>query len=159
MPFILFKGRSYRFGVALSAALISSAGFYSVPCSAKHKPQLAVPSDPCAKMSVYLTKRINDMKSLKKTIDQEQSVPNTVAGVFDLMQGKPYVDQPKTQKLTEMRREANNINEAMRVSGCTVVNIDEEMTKPAIPTLPAAPHQGKGEQGGLDSDIPMRSSH
>jgi len=161
MTFNLFKGRLYRLIAASIVALISSSGFLSVPCSAKHKPQINVPSDPCAKMSAYLTKRINDMKSLKKTIDAEQSVPNTLAGVFDLMQGKPYVDQPKTQKFAEMRREANNINEAMRASGCAVVNIDEEMTKPAIPTLPTETHKGKEKGQGdiLDSDVTLQSNH
>lgn len=162
MAFMPFHGRSFRLCVALSAALISSAGFFSVPCSAKHKSQSAIPSDPCAKMSGYMTKRLNDMRALKKTIDKEQSVPNTLAGVFDLMQGKPYVDQPKTQKLAEMRREANDLDEAMRASGCTVVNIDEEITKPETPTLPAPPGKGKGKgqaQGGLEPDIPVRSNH
>ncbi|AGK58417.1 hypothetical protein HYPDE_33723 [Hyphomicrobium denitrificans 1NES1] len=160
MTFMLSNGRSYRLGVALTAALISSAGFNSGPCWAKHKSQLTIPSDPCAKMNGYMTKRVNDMKGLKKTIDKEQSVPNTVAGIFDLMQGKPYVDQPKTQKLAEMRREANDLNETMRASGCTAVNIDEEMAKPEIPTLPTPTRKGKGKgQGeGLEADIPLRSN-
>lgn len=159
MNVLKLKGRSFRLGAALSAVLISCAGFLSTPCAAKHKQQLSVPSDPCPKMSSYLMKRISDMKSLKATIAKEQTVPDTLAGVFDLMQGKPYVDQPKAQKLAEMRREANNINDAMRVSGCTVVDIDTELGKPATPALPAPARKGKSNGTGLETNIPLRSSH
>lgn len=136
---MLSKGRSYRFSMVLLAALSSSAGFYSAPCWAKHNKSLPnIPTDPCAKMYGYMNTRLAEMKGLKKTLDHEQSVPDTVAGFFDLMQGKPYVDEAKTEKLAQMRREADSLNEAMRVSGCTPVNIDGELTKPAVPTLPAA---------------------
>lgn len=137
-------GCSYRFGAVLIAVLSSSTGFYSAPCWAKHNKSLpSVPTDPCEKMRGYMNTRLAEMKGIKKTLDQERSVPDTVAGFFDLMQGKPYVDQPKTQKLAQMRREADDLNEAMRVSGCATVDIDQELTKPAVPTLPSAKKKGQ----------------
>lgn len=141
MTCMLSKGRSYRIGMILLAALSSSAGFYCTPSWAKHD---NIPIDPCAKMYGYMNTRLAQMKGLKKTLDHEQSVPDTVAGFFDLMQGKPYVDEAKTQKLVQMRHEADSLNEAMRVSGCKPVDIDGELTKPAVPTLPS----GKRKKGG-----------
>jgi len=159
MKVSMFKRRSLRLAAGLSVALISSTAFFSAPCFAKHKPQLAIPGDPCAKMSVSLSKRLNDMKGLKATIAKEQSVPDTLAGIFDLMQGKPYVDQPKTQKLAEMRREADNINAAMRVSGCKAVDIDAELAKAPTPVLPASTRRGKSDGTGLETNVPGRSAH
>lgn len=148
--------RSYRFGVLLIAALISTTGFYIAPCWAKHnKSQPNVPGDPCAKMHGYMNTRLVEMKGLKKTLDQERSVPDTVSGFFDLMQGKPYVDQPKTQKLAQLRHEADDLNEAMRVSGCTAVDIDQELGKPAVPTLPSEKKKGKEP----DSIFSSQSTH
>lgn len=159
MNALVLKRRSFRLSTALSAVLISSAGFLSTPCLAKHKPQPAVTTDPCAKMRGYMAKRISDMKGLKAAMEKEQSVPDTLAGVFDLMQGKPYIDQPKAKKLAEMRREASSINEAMRVSGCTVVDIDAELDKAAVPVLPAPARKGKNDGTELEPNIPLRSQH
>lgn len=159
MKVLPLKRRSFRLHAALGAMLISSIGMLSTPCSAKHKAQPAIPGDPCTKMSGYLSKRISDMKSLKSAMEKEQSVPDTLSGVFDLMQGKPYIDQPKTQKLAEMRREANSISDAMRVSGCTVVDIDAELAKASTPALPTPDRKGKIDASGLEPSIPLRSAH
>jgi hypothetical protein len=162
MLFKPFGERLYRLGASLSVVLISSAGL-SAPSFAKHKPQISIPGDPCAKMSASLVNRISAMKSLNAAIEKEQSVPDTLAGVFDLMQGKPYVDQSKVQKLAALRREANTINEAMRISGCAAVNIDDEMRKPATSPLPMATkttkekEQEQEQEQELEPNVPLRS--
>ncbi|HEY8195190.1 MAG TPA: hypothetical protein VIF13_09070 [Hyphomicrobium sp.] len=112
------------------------------PSLAKHRKeapklpwQADVASDPCVKMNDSMNKRLEQMRILKKTIDKEQSAPNTMEGVFDLMQGKTYLDHEKLDKMARMRRDADEMNNVMRGTGCTQVDIDREMTKPPTPTV------------------------
>jgi hypothetical protein len=79
--------------------------------------------------------RLEGMRKLKQTMDNEQSVPNTMEGVFDLMQGKHYVDNEKTEKFARMRGEADDLNRVMRATGCSPVDIDQELLKPPTPTI------------------------
>jgi hypothetical protein len=120
------------FGVCLAAQ----------PTLAKHRKaasqlpwQADVATDPCLKMNDSMNKRIQQMQALKKTIDKEQSAPNTVEGVFDLMQGKTYVDHEKLDKMARMRHDADELNSVIRGTGCTPVDIDGEMTKPPTPAI------------------------
>jgi len=130
---------SYRFGFFLFAVLSSTAGLYSAPCWAKHaRSPSSIASDPCPKMADYVKRRVEQMKQLKLAMAKEQSIPNTVAGIFDLMQGKSYVDQSKSEQMAQLRREADNLNMAMRAAGCKAVDVDQEMTKAPVPTLPTA---------------------
>jgi len=110
--------------VTIACGLGSSAGW------AKHKSHSDVAADPCKKLNGYMTKRIANIRSLNKAIDKEQSVPNTMAGVFNLMQGKYYVDHAKTEKIGRARKEADDLNRVMRGMGCTPVDIDQELQKP-----------------------------
>jgi hypothetical protein len=80
-------------------------------------------------MGAYMKRRVGQMKQLKATMTKEQSVPNTVAGVFDLMQGKTYVDPAKSEQLAQLHHEADNLNEAMRTAGCEAIDIDQEIGK------------------------------
>jgi hypothetical protein len=92
-------------------------------------------ADPCTTLSNYMNTRLESMRNLKKTIDEEQSLPNTMEGVFDLMQGKHYVDQQKSDKMARMRGEADDLNKVMRATGCKQVDIDQELLKPPTPTI------------------------
>jgi len=55
--------------------------------------------------------------------------------VFDLMQGKTYVDQEKLDKMARMRHDADELNNVMHGTGCTSVDIDQEMAKPSTPKI------------------------
>jgi hypothetical protein len=122
-------------------ALSFGVCFGAQPSLAKHKAAAQLPwqadvaTDPCAKMNDSMNKRIEQMRNLKKTLEKEQSAPNTMEGVFDLMQGKTYVDQDKLDKMQRMRHDADDLNNVMHGTGCTPVDIDQEMTKPATPTI------------------------
>jgi hypothetical protein len=102
--------------------------------SRSHSPSDAL-ADPCTTLGVHMNTRLESMRKLKKTIDDEQSLPDTMEGVFDLMQGKRYVDNPKTEKLARMRVEADDLNKVMLATGCTPVDIDQELLKPPTPTI------------------------
>jgi len=125
------RGRTrLQTGVALLAVAAIACGLGSGAAWAKRKSHSEVTGDPCQKLNGYMTKRIASIKSLKKAIDKEQSLPNTMAGVFNLMQGKYYVDQAKTEQIGRARKEADDLNRVMRGMGCTAVDIDQELQKP-----------------------------
>jgi hypothetical protein len=123
-------------GVALLAIAAIACGLGSSAGWAKHKSHSDPTGDPCQKLNGYMTKRIASIRSLKKDIDKEQSLPNTMEGVFNLMEGKYYVDHAKTEKLGRARKEADDLNRVMRGMGCTPVDIDKELQKPAIAASP-----------------------
>jgi hypothetical protein len=102
----------------------------------RHKSQSKGPVDPCLKLKEDMTRRIEQMKLLNKDLEKEKSTPNTVAGFFQLMQGKTYIDHEKVEQLTRARLEANDLNHVLHGTGCPTVDIDEELTKPPVVTLP-----------------------
>ena len=114
---------------AIACCLDSRAGW------AKHRSHSDATGDPCKKLDGYMTKRLNNIRALQKQIDNEQSVPNTMEGVFDLMQGKHYVDHAKVEKISSIRKEADSLNGVMRGMGCTAVDIDQELRKPSATPL------------------------
>jgi len=129
-----------RSGVRPAAILLAIAtiacgvGLGSQDGWARHAKQ-KLSEDPCTTLSGYMTKRLESMRALKQAMDKEQSVPNTMEGVFDLMQGKRYVDHEKTERLGRMRQEADDLDRVMRGTGCTPVDIDQELQKPPTPTI------------------------
>jgi hypothetical protein len=98
---------------------------------AGHK-KLKGPIDPCVKLKDSMTHRIEDMKQINKDLETEKSAPNTLAGVFQMMQGKTYIDHEKVDKLTRARLEANDLNKLLHGMNCQTVDIDEELKKPPV---------------------------
>jgi hypothetical protein len=134
------QGRGLQLG-AILAAFATIAGGTSIGSqtlwarhSKSHSP--SDPSaDPCTTLGNHMNTRLESMRKLKKTLDDEQSIPDTMEGVFDLMQGKRYVDNAKTEKLARMRAEADDLNKVMHATGCTPVDIDQELLKPPTPSI------------------------
>ncbi len=119
----------------LAIATIACGIAFGSPSSwARHSKQ-KLSQDPCTTLGGYMTKRLESMRVLKQAMEKEQSIPNTMEGVFDLMQGKRYVDHDKTERLARMRQEADDLNRVMRGTGCTPVDIDQELLKPPAPTI------------------------
>jgi hypothetical protein len=146
--------RSYRLGVFLLTFLSSGCVFCGTPSWARHhKSQSDATSDRCATMSVYMKRRIEQMRQLNATMTKERSQPATVAGLFGLMEGKAYVDPSKAAQMTRLHHEAEDLNAVMHASGCPTVNIDEEALKPPTPTLPS----GRKTKQVSDPTIPGRS--
>jgi hypothetical protein len=134
------RRRGLRLGSILAAVATIAAGtsLDSQAVWAKHSKshRHANPSaDPCTTLGNHMNTRLESMRKLKKVMDGEQSLPNTVAGVFDLMQGKQYVDNEKTERMARMRGEAEDLNKVMRSTGCKQVDIDQEMLKPPTPNI------------------------
>ena len=118
--------------------LLASAGLFALAMTlsqgdawAKHR-KSATPSDPCVTMTAQRQRIIGQMKAVNKVLASEQAVPNTLAGVFERMQGKAYIDHTKTDQVARLRQEADDLQKAMRVAGCTLVDIDAELKNPSI---------------------------
>lgn len=86
-------------------------------------------------MTVTMNGILRQLKTVNKAISNEQSAPKTLAGVFQLMQGQAYVDQDNLERKTRLRQEADDLDKAMRVGGCTPVDINAELAKPFVPTI------------------------
>jgi hypothetical protein len=119
----------------LTAILLAAVAFggSTVPAEhgwAKHHKTPHGSTDPCAPLNTSMQKRITQMKALKTDLEKEKAVPNTLVGVFDLLQGKPYVDKEKTSRMAEIRHEAEDIDTLLEAAGCPRVDIDRELAKP-----------------------------
>jgi hypothetical protein len=96
----------------------------------KSQPQ-ATPADPCEALNSFIQKHIVEMKKLKAQIEAEKTaVPNSLEAAFERLQGKPFVDTEKNNKLSEARHEADAVNSLLRAQGCTPVNIDHALASP-----------------------------
>ena len=134
------RGRGLRLVLAALATIACGTGLDSRDVWARHSKShsntRANPSaDPCTALGNHMNTRLESMRKLKKTIDEERSLPNTMEGVFDLMQGKQYVDSQKAEKFARLRGEADDLNKLMHATGCKQVNIDQELLKPPTPTI------------------------
>jgi hypothetical protein len=125
--------------VGLSIGAVVLAGgitVYSECGWAKHhksKPQAEspTPADPCAALNSFIQKHITEMKKLKAEIEAEKTaVPNSLEAAFERLQGKPFVDTEKNNKLAEARHEANAVNSLLRAQGCPPINIDRALASP-----------------------------
>lgn len=109
---------------------------YSAQGWAKHRKSTSeltspTPADPCAALNAYINKHVAEMKKLKTEIEAEKTaVPNSLEAAFERLQGKPFVDAEKNDKLAERRKEANAVNSLLRAQGCTVVDIDRALANP-----------------------------
>jgi hypothetical protein len=131
------QSRGLRIGAVLVALATIAVGdsIGGQDAWARHRSHSNDSADPCTTLGNHMNTRLEGMRKLKQTMDNEQSVPNTMEGVFDLMQGKHYVDNEKTEKFARMRGEADDLNRVMRATGCSPVDIDQELLKPPTPTI------------------------
>jgi hypothetical protein len=117
-----------------TVALACGLTIYGEGGWAKHResePHSIEPSDSCAPLNTYIQKQISILKALKAAIEAEKyQAPKTLEGVFEGLVGQTVVDNEELAKLATARREAESLNSLLRIQGCKMVDIDQELAKP-----------------------------
>jgi hypothetical protein len=116
----------------LICGLASGAG----PSWAKHH-KTATPSststDPCAEPTAFIEQRIATIRQLQTSL--EPSTDNLV-GWIQHMQGRHSVDPDKVAKISELRHDADRVNELLRAGGCKTIDVQQELNPSASSSLP-----------------------
>jgi hypothetical protein len=104
---------------------------------AKHKKSpVSSNSDPCAAPTGFIKDHIKKIQALQASLKTPKS---TVAGMF----GSSSHDDPDTlAKISDLRHDADGVNDLLRSGGCTPIDIDKEL-KAAYAPPPAPLTQGK----------------
>jgi hypothetical protein len=124
-------------GAALISALVCNAddGW------AKHKkaPKQTGLTDPCATPTAFIKDRVEKMRVLQPPADAAE--PNNVAAWIEQLQGKKRLDPDKAAKISDLRSDADSVNNMLRAGGCKTIDIDEELKKPSTSTGSASPRK------------------
>jgi hypothetical protein len=103
---------------------------------AKHKAkdQKSVNADPCAEPTAFVKNQIGKIRAAQAA--QSAHANSSVFGLFSSTQADPG----SYAKIADLRRDADGVNNLLRVGGCTPVDIDNELKMPA-PAAVASPTQ------------------
>ena len=126
-----FDTHSLRISLFAIAALISGLIGGADQGWAKHKKtQPAASSDPCADPTTFVKSKIAKIRDLQKSINTNSS--NSISAWFyEYDSPKKGVDQEKVAQISELRRDADSVNDMLRAGGCKTIDIDRELAKPA----------------------------
>ncbi len=126
------NAHSLRIGLFAVTALISGLIGNADPGWAKHnkmKTQSTGSSDPCADPTAFVKNKIAKIRDLQKTVDS--GAANSIsAWISQLENTKKGVDQDKVAQISELRRDADSVNDMLRAGGCPTIDIDQELAKP-----------------------------
>lgn len=95
---------------------------------AKHKTTGS--SDPCASPTAFVNGQIAKIRGLLKSMDAG-TAGNISAWISQLEGQKKSVDPDKTAQISELRRDADSVNDLLGAGGCKTIDIDQELAKPA----------------------------
>jgi len=95
---------------------------------AKHKKtKTSVASkDPCAEPTAFINDHIKKIHDL-----QDQEKARSVSSIAGLFQSRSRENAETNIKISELRHDAEGVNDLLRAGGCQTVDIDRELRKPA----------------------------
>ncbi|HET6388079.1 hypothetical protein [Hyphomicrobium sp.] len=112
---------------SLAAAVLASAlASYPHDASAKHRksqPQQSS-SDPCAGPTGFVKQNIAKIRELQNSLEPRT---DNLAGWIQHLQGTKNTDPAKLAKMSELRHDADGVNNLLRAGGCPMVDIDLEL--------------------------------
>jgi hypothetical protein len=93
---------------------------------AKHKTtQQAGSTDPCVEPTAFVQQQVAKIKTLQVSLSPPGA--NSVAGLFSEFEGQKRVDADKLAQISELRHDADSVNDLLRAGGCKAVDIDHEL--------------------------------
>ncbi len=119
-------------GLALAAltgtVLVSGLVVDAADGWAKHKKSAPASSssDPCATPTSFIKQNIAKIKQLQTSLEPRT---DNLAGWIQHLQGRKNVDPVKIAKITELRHDADGVNNLMSAGGCPRVDIDLELNQ------------------------------
>jgi hypothetical protein len=121
------------------AAAVLSAGMMSVSTDAlaKHKKEASTPSssDPCAEPTAFVQDHVAKIRALQAA---EGAHPSTVVGLFG---STSHFDQDTNAKISELRHDADGVNDLLLAGGCKTIDIDQQLKGPATASTKNPAHK------------------
>ncbi|MFA5958392.1 hypothetical protein [Hyphomicrobium sp.] len=103
---------------------------------AKHKKNhSAVNSDPCAVPTAFVKDHIAKIRALRASNAEHKTT--SVYGLFS-SSSNTSEDQDTNIKVSELRRDADGVNDLLRTSECKPIDIDKEIKAPGAQATTAA---------------------
>jgi hypothetical protein len=129
----------------VAATALSGSMSVSDVAWAKHKkPAQTGSSDPCAEPTAFVQEHIVKIRALKATMSA--TTHPTVASLFG--SSSRSADQDTLVKISDLRRDADGVNELLRVGACKTIDIDESLKIAAAITPPLPPVARKKHHNG-----------
>ncbi len=103
---------------------------------AKHKKtNSAASSDPCAEPTAFVKDHIAKIRALRAA-----NAEHKTTSVYGLFSSYPNTsdDQDTRIKISELRHDADGVNDLLRTSECKPIDIDKEIKAPGTQTTTAA---------------------
>jgi hypothetical protein len=124
---------SKQLGARCSLILLVVAAFVGGLASgpqdgwAKHKTkvQQTGSTDPCVEPTAFVQQQVAKIKTLQASLNA--TTANSVAGLFSEFEGQKRVDADKLAQISELRHDADSVDELLRAGGCKTVDIDREL--------------------------------
>jgi hypothetical protein len=110
---------------ALISGLVSDAG-HGWAKHHKTQNQPAASSDPCAAPTAFIEAQITKIRGLQPPKDAG-TANNVAAWIFESEGAKKSVDQDKIAQISELRHDADSVNDMLRAGGCKAVDIDQQL--------------------------------
>lgn len=110
-----------------------------------HKTPVQEDNASCAGLDKSMKKRVTEINALQEAIDKDKTGPApSVLGMIKNWMGQPYTAESlkkKQEQLERARRRADAINDLRAASGCTHIDVDDEVHKIAAkkPVPPSQP--------------------
>jgi hypothetical protein len=129
----------------VAVAVFSGSLSVSDVAWAKHKKSAQTGStDPCAEPTAFVQDHIAKIRALQATMSSKTHP--TVVSLFG--SSSRSADQDTEIKISDLRHDADQVNELLRVGGCKTVNIDESLKTAAVATAPVPPVPRKKHHNG-----------
>ncbi|MBS0233523.1 MAG: hypothetical protein JSR99_08545 [Proteobacteria bacterium] len=95
---------------------------------AKHKKvkTSAASKDPCAEPAAFINEHIKKIHDL-----QDQEKARSVSSIAGFFQSRQHENDETSIKISELRHDAEGVNELLRAGGCKTVDIDHQLRKSA----------------------------
>ncbi len=120
---------SLRIVLFAAAALISGLVGDADHGWAKHNKTTTGSSDPCANPTAFVKSSIAKIRDLRKSMDAN-AAKSISAWITQLESPRKSVDQEKIAQISELRHDADSVNDMLRAGGCQTIDIDKELAKP-----------------------------
>ena len=124
--------QTYLFAVAaLISGLVSDADHgWAKHNKTQHQP--AASSDPCASPTAFIAGQIAKIRALQSSMDPATAnsvAANSIAAWISQFEGtKNGIDQDKIAQISELRHDADSVNDMLRAGGCNTIDIDQQLT-------------------------------
>ena len=121
--------QTYLFAAAASISGLVSDADHGWAKHHNTQNQPTASSDPCASPTAFIEAQIAKIRALQSSMNADAA--NNVAAWISQFEGtKKGVDPDKIAQISELRRDADSVNDMLRAGGCKTIDIDQQLGNP-----------------------------